>query len=84
MASNPWKRYAVGGFFLLFSGSMILVLMVSYSLLLGLLSVVIMYLLTQSTCSLFIGSQFLITSKSTMYGMFYMYQMPVLCSFRYF
>lgn len=83
MVSHPWKRYDVGGFFLLFSGNMMLVLMVSYSLLLGLLSVIIMYLLTQSASSLFIGSQFHTISKSNTYGMLYMYQTPFLCSFCY-
>lgn len=83
MVSHPWKRYDVGGFFLLFSGNTMLVLMVSYSLLLGLLSVIIMYLLTQSAFSLFIGSRFHTISKSNTYGMPYMYQTPFLCSFCY-
>lgn len=82
MVSHPWKRYNVGGLFLLFSGNTMLVFLVSYSLLLAPLSV-ITYLLTQSTCSLFFGSQFHITRKSTMYDMFFIYQMPVICSFCY-
>lgn len=82
MVSHPWNRYNVGGLSLLFSGNMMLVFLVSYSLLLAPLSV-IMYLLTQSTCSLFFGSQFHNTHKSTTYGVFYIYQMPILCSFCY-
>lgn len=85
MASLSWQgihggRMMLGGFFLLF-GNMMLVLIVSSSLLLGLLSVIIAYLLMQSTRSLFIGSQSHVTSTSTIFDMFYIYQIPVLCSF---